>query len=189
MESNLITSRRSVRRYKDEVVSKEVVTQVIEQVRFAPSWGNTQVARYTIVTDETVIAKLADNCVKGFVYNVKMLQKAKNVCVLSYVQGKSGVFDGEKAKLMGLDEAGYVTDKGAEWEIFDAGIACQTFCLAAHEVGLGSCVMGVIEAQNIAEAIDLPEGETVAALITFGYPAEEPKTPRRLSAEEISRFI
>ncbi len=103
MEQNLLTSRRSVRRYKDEVISKEVVDQVIEMARFAPSWANTQVARYTIVTDETVIAKLAENCVKGFVYNVKMLQKAKNVCVLSYVQGKSGVFDAEKAKLMGLD--------------------------------------------------------------------------------------
>ncbi|OOB78211.1 MAG: nitroreductase [Epulopiscium sp. Nele67-Bin001] len=185
----MLKERRSVRKYKDEIVPKEVMDKVMDSARYAPSWGNTQVARYTLVTDPDIIKALAERCVKKFVYNVKVLENAKNVAVLSYVQGKSGAFEADKAKAMGLGNGGYVTDKGSDWEIFDAGIACQTFCLAAHEQGVGTCVMGVIDSDNIAEAIALPNGETVAALIPYGYPAEEPKPTPRLSVEQITRYI
>ncbi len=185
----MLKDRRSVRKYKDEVVPKDVMEKIMDSARYAPSWGNTQVARYTLVTDPKVIESLAEKCVQKFVYNVKVLQKAKNVAVLSYVKGKSGAFEADKAQAMGLGDGGYVTDKGAEWEIFDAGIACQTFCLAAHEQGVGTCVMGVIDAKSIAETISLPEDETVAALIPYGFPAEEAKTPPRLSVEQITRYI
>ncbi len=185
----LIKGRRSVRRYKEEIVPKNVMKNIIEGARYAPSWGNTQIARYTLVTDTTVIEQLAEKCVKGFVYNVKALKKAKNVAVLSYVQGKSGVFDADKAKLVNLQEGEYVTDKGATWEEFDAGIACQTFCLSAYAQGVGTCVMGVIEPATIADVISLPEDETVAALIIYGYPDEEPKPTPRHDVDDITRYI
>ena len=75
--------------------------------------------------DEEIIRKLAINGVTGLVYNIKILENAKGVTVLSFVKGKSGKLDKEE----------YVTEKGSVWEVFDAGIACQTFCLAAHAMG------------------------------------------------------
>ncbi len=82
----------------------------------------------------------------------------------------------------------YATSRANVWEVFDVGIACQTFCLAAHEKGIGTCVMGIIAAEELKEIADLPEDETVAALIAFGYPDEEVTSTTRKSIEEITRF-
>lgn len=49
--------------------------------------------------------------------------------------------------------------------------------------------MGVINDEVISNIINLPEDETVAALICYGYPNEEGNRTPRLSNEEISRFI
>ncbi len=177
--TELILTRHSIRKYKDELVSRADIEAIMQATRFTQSWANTQTARFTFVQDPALIARFASDGVKGFVYNIKTLQNAKNVLVLSTVQGKSGK----------MKTDGYATDKGAAWEVFDAGIACQTFALAAHAHGVGSCVMGIIDDAAIAQMIGLPEGETVAALIPFGYPAEEGRATPRLAVEELCRFI
>ena len=176
----MIKERRSIRNYKDEVVPKELMAEIIEITRWAPSWTNSQTPRFTLVTDPTVIEKFAVDGVKGFIYNAGTLKNAKNVAVLSFVEGKSGRAD--KYEIV-------TDDNPSRWEYFDAGIACQTFCLAAHAKGVGTCIFGIIDETVIAEAINLPEGEKVAALIVYGYPDQEAKPPRRKEVEEIVRFL
>lgn len=175
----MIKGRRSVRKYKQKKVDREMMKQIVEVSRFAPSWGNFQVARYTFVYDEATIKRLAHDGVNEFVYNINTLKEAANVAVLSFVKGKSGKLD--------TDE--YVTSKAQVWEVFDAGLACQTFCLAAHEKGIGTVVMGVINDEAISEIIGLPAEETVAALIVYGYPDEQPDAPQRKPVEELVRFV
>lgn len=176
----MIKERRSVRNFKNEKVDRKTMREVIEISRWAPSWGNFQVARYTLIDDDEVIAKLATDGVNGFVYNVNTLKNAKGVAVLSFVEGKSGK----------LDKDEYVTSKTNVWEVFDAGIACQTFCLAAHAKGVGTCVFGVIDEKSISDIVDLPEEETVAALIVYGYEdGEHAKATPRKNVEDIMRFI
>lgn len=177
----MIKERRSVRKYKNEKVDRETMKDIIEISRWAPSWANYQIARYTLVDDAATIAKLATDGVKGFVYNIKTLENAQGVAVLSIVKGKSGKLDLEK------DE--YATAKTMEWEVFDAGIACQTFCLAAHAKGVGTCIFGVIDERSIAEIVGLPEEEMVAALIVYGYGDEQPPATPRKDVEEILRFV
>ncbi len=177
----ILKNRRSVRTYKDEVVSKEVMHNIMEATRFAPSWANYQIARYTFITNPEKIAKLITDGVNDFTYNINTLKNAKNVAILSFVKGKSGKLDPEKNE--------FATSKAGVWEVFDAGIACQTFCLAAHAYGVGTCIMGVINDVELANIAGLPEEETVAALIVYGYPeGDTPATPRK-AVEEISRFI
>lgn len=177
----MIKERRSVRKFKQEKVDRETMREIIDISRWAPSWANFQVARYTLVDDEATIAKLATDGVQGFVYNVNTLKNAKGVAVLSFVKGKSGKFEPEK------DE--YVTSKASVWEVFDAGIACQTFCLAAHSKGVGTCIFGVIDDKSVSEIVNLPEEETVAALIVYGYGEEHPAPTPRKEVEEICRFV
>lgn len=176
----MIKERRSVRQYKDEVVSRETMKEIVDLARFAPSWGNFQIARYTIVDDPTVIERLATEGVNGFVYNVGTLKNAKGVAVLSFVKGKSGKLEGDD----------YATSKANVWEVFDAGIACQTFILAAHAKGVGTVVMGVIDDASISTIVGLPEEETVAALIVYGYEEGEhaQATPRK-EVDELLRFV
>jgi nitroreductase len=183
----MIKERRSVRKFKDEKVDREIMREIIEISRWAPSWANYQIARYTLVDDEATIERLANDGVKGFVYNMKTIQSAKGVAVLSYVKGKSGTLDQKKLDLM---KEQLSASKANVWEIFDAGIACQTFCLAAHAKGVGTCIFGVIDEKSISAIVKLPEDETVAALIVYGYedgPHAKP-TPRK-DVDEIVRFI
>lgn len=178
----MIKERRSVRKFKDERVDRETMREIIEISRWAPSWANYQIARYTLVDDETTIARLANDGVKGFVYNMNTLKKAKGVAVLSFVKGKSGTLAPEKGD--------FETSNAHLWEAFDAGIACQTFCLAAHAKGVGTCIFGVIDVDSIPEIVNLPEGETVAALIVYGYEegSHAKPTPRK-RVDEILRFV
>lgn len=175
----MIKQRRSIRKFKDKKVDRNTMKEIIEVSRWAPSWANFQVARYTLVDDESTIKRLGNEGVNGFLYNINTLKNAKGVAVLSFVKGKSGKYGKED----------YVTNKKDYWEVFDAGIACQTFCLAAHEKGVGTVIMGVIDDDAISKIVNLPDDETVAALIVYGYPDEAPAPTRRKAAEEIMRFV
>ncbi len=175
----MIKERRSVRRYRDEKVDRQTIEAIIDATRWSPSWANFQVARYTVVEDSELISRIASEGVHGFSYNISTLRNTPGVIVLSYVKGKSGKLSPED----------YATSKGSTWESFDAGIACQTLCLAAHNYGVGTCIFGVIDDQVISDIVSLPEGETVAALITFGYPDETPNATSRLEVDEVVRFL
>lgn len=177
----MIKERRSVRKFKEEPVDRNTMREIVDLARWAPSWANTQIARYTLVDDAEVIRKIASDGVQGFSYNMKTLDNAKGVCVLSHVKGKSGRLDPEKVD--------YKPVNPEAWESFDTGIACQTFCLAAHAKGVGTTIFGVIDQERIPKIIDLPEEETVSALIVYGWPDETPKPTPRHDANEIMRFI
>jgi len=176
----MIKGRRSIRKYKDEVVDRALMEEIIEITRYAPSWTNSQTPRFTLVENAEIISKFASEGVKGFVYNMDTLKNAKGVAVLSFVEGKSGRTDKYDIE---------TSENPGRWEYFDAGIACQTFCLAAHAKGVGTCIFGVIDEAVVAEAINLPEGETVAALIVYGYPEGEVKAPRRKEVDDLLRWV
>ncbi len=177
---DLLKERRSVRRFKDEKVSHDVLKEVVEIARYAPSWANYQVARYTFVDSEEKIKQLASEAMSNFSYNMRTLENAKGVLILSYVNGKSGKLDTGKGEL--------TTTNQNVWEVFDAGIACQTFCLAAHEKGIGTCIFGVFDKDKVPQIVNLPQDESVAALIVYGYPdGDIPKTPRK-EVSELVRF-
>lgn len=176
----MIKDRRSIRKYKKEKVDRKTMEEVVEVARWAPSWANFQIARYTLIDDPAIIEKLATEGVKGFTYNINTLKNAQGVAVLSFVKGKSGRLD---------DYGDFDSSNAHLWEVFDAGIACQTFCLAAHAKGVGTCIFGVIDDVSIADIIGLPAEETVAALIVYGYEDGHPEPTPRKPVEEIVRYL
>ncbi len=177
----LINGRRSVRKFTQEKVSRELLEEVVALARYAPSWKNYQIARYTFVSDEAMKEQLANSAVLGHAYNAGTLRKAAGVLVLSYVKGQSGKID--------LEKEAYATSKQNSWEVFDAGIACQTFCLAAHEKGLGTCIFGIFDEDQVPKIVDLPKEEAVAALIAYGFPEGERQAPPRKEVKELARFV
>jgi nitroreductase len=181
----MIKERRSVRKFKDEVVDRKLMEEIVEIARFSPSWGNYQVARYTFVDNGDIIKRLAHEGVNNFIYNIELLKNAKGVAVLSFVKGKSGIVE-----KLPLEDGEFNYDGNSNhWEVFDAGLSCQTFCLAAHAKGIGTTIMGIINDKIISEIVGLPEEETVAALIVYGYPDEKPATTPRKETSEIMRFV
>ena len=176
-----IKERRSVRKYTGNPVPREVMEAVIDHTRFAPSWTNSQTPRWNLIDNRDVITQIGETAVRGFSYNLDTLKNATGVAVLSYVKGVSG-----SVAKYGLEEA----ENASKWEVFDAGIAGATFCLAAHGHGVGTVIMGVIDEVKIAEIINLPENETVGAVIVYGYAIDETlPVPNRKEVSEILRFI
>lgn len=174
-----IKNRRSIRKYADKPVTHEVLNQIVDVARFAPSWKNVQIARYIAVEDRKMIDKIAENCIYGFEFNAKTIKRCPVLMVVTMVEGLSGR---EK-------DGTFTTSKEDGWEMFDAGIATQTFCLAAEAVGVGTVILGIFDEEKIKETVNVPEGQSVAALIALGYPEFEPKCPPRKETEELLKFI
>ena len=173
-----IQERRSIRKFKTDMVAANILEQIVSTARFAPSWKNTQTARYHIVTNAELKEKIATDCVCGFTFNTKTLLNAPVMVILSYVTGRCGY---ER-------DGSFTTSKEDRWEMFDAGIAAQTFCLAAHEQGIGTCIMGIFDEEKIAEALNLPEGQKVGAVIAAGYADIAPDAPPRKDVETLLTF-
>ena len=174
-----IETRRSIRKFKSDKIDHTTMEAIVKAASFAPSWKNTQVTRYVVIEDEAVKAKIADEGVLGFEYNSGTIKRAAALVVVTMVHGRSG-----------FERAGsYTTSKEDRWETFDAGIATQTFCLAAHEMGVGSVIMGIFDENKVAELIGLDESQKVAALVAVGYPDEEPATPKRKDTADLLKFI
>lgn len=173
-----LTQRRSCRKFKEEKIDRAVMREIVELCRFAPSWKNTQIARYTIVDDEALKNEIAEKGVLGLAFNTKTITRAAAVAVISYQTGLSGrEMDGT-----------FTTPEKDAWEMFDAGIATQTFCLAAREFDVGTCIIGVMDTAFIHEKLGLPADQKVACLVAMGYPEEWKSAPGRKETEEILSF-
>lgn len=171
-----IKTRRSVRKFTDKKVERDLVEQLVDLARWSPSWNNCRSIRYTVIDQDENIEKLANNWMA--VENIHIVANAPLVFAISSVQKRSG-----------FDRDGYTSsNKGATWEMFDAGVACQTLCLAANEMGLGTVILGTFDEENISKWLDLPERETLIALVACGYPEKIPLPPKRKEVVEILRY-
>lgn len=170
-----IRTRRSVRKFEEKKVPHEVMEQIVEAAAFAPSWKNSQTVRYIAVEDPALKEKIATEATMNFTHNKDIISACP---VLIAVVTKTGICGYEK-------DGSYTTSKKDKWEMFDAGIASQTFMLAAHEYGIGTVTLGIFDEEIVGKLLGLPEDENVSALIAAGYPAQQPAAPKRKSREEL----
>ena len=147
-----IRGRRSIRRFTDQPVSHEVLAQIVETASYAPSWKNTQITRYIAVEGEkkTALAK----CTRLFPGNGTIIENAPMVVAVTIIKGRSGY---ER-------DGSYSTPKEDGWQMFDAGIASEAFCLAACEQGLGTVILGLFDEEEAAELLDISPERELAAL-------------------------
>jgi len=168
-----IKGRRSIRKYKPDPVSEEMLQKIMEAVRWAPSWANTQCWEIIVVKDPKIKSELATALPKTNPA-LSSMTEAPLVIVLC---GKKGV--------SGFKKGGAVTVKG-DWLMFDTGIAMQTLCLTAHSLGLGTVVVGMFDQKKAEEILGVPQDAEVVAMTPLGYPAAEGSAPKR---KEPSEFI
>ena len=173
-----ILTRRSIRQFLDKPVEEDVLKDIVETASYAPSWKHTQITRYVAVTGE-LKDKIANECTETYANNGRIIMNAPMLVAVTIITGRCGY---ER-------DGSFTTRKGASWQMFDAGIASQTFCLAAHEQGLGTVIMGIFDDEKVAELINLPEGREVTALIALGYPNEEPVAPKRKPVEDLLTIL
>lgn len=175
----VVEKRRSVRKYLDRDIPDSDIKECVRVASFSPSWKNTQVVSYIIVKDEDIKSKIAEDCVCGFKFNTSTINRCKALAVVVVDAGISGY----------EEDGSFSTSKRDGWEMFDAGISTQTFCLAARELGIGTVILGYMDEEKIREVLDLPENKKPSALIAMGYPEKEGSMPHRKSVDELIKFI
>ena len=105
-----IKTRRSVRKFTEEKVPHEVLEQLVELSRWAPSWKNTQIARYVAVEDEALKSRIAEEAT--IPWNEGIIKGAPVLMVMTYVEKRSGF---ER-------DGSFSTTKGDRWQNFDCAV-------------------------------------------------------------------
>ncbi len=172
-----IKGRRSIRQFSDKPVPHEVLEQIVETASFAPSWKHTQITRY-IAVEGALKDKIAAECTTAYAKNGEIINSAPMVIAVTYIKNRSGF---ER-------DGSFSTPKEGGWQMFDAGIATEAFCLAAYEQGLGTVILGIFDEAKAASLLEIPEERELVALIPIGYPAEEPVAPKRKPVEELLSY-
>jgi nitroreductase len=171
---DLVMKRRSVRDYRADPVPREMIESCVEAARFAPSASNTQGWRFFVVEGE-LKNRLVKEAMGGVVVPNRFASCAPVIVALA----------------MKLDVVTHRIGagiKGIDYHLLDAGIAGEHFVLRAAELGLGTCWIGWFDKKAAKRILDIPSKWDVPALITVGFPVEEPKAKGRPLTSEICTF-
>ena len=172
-----ILGRRSIRRFKPDAINHDILEEIVETASYAPSWKHTQITRY-IAVEGALKDQIAAQTCDAWKPNADIINSAPVLMVISIIKNRSGF---ER-------DGSYSTPRNDGWQMYDAGIASQTFCLAAHDKGIGSVILGIFDSAKVASILEVPEDRDVIALIPIGYPAEEPVAPKRKSVEDLLSY-
>lgn len=174
-----IKERRSIRKFKPDAIDKDVLADIIETASFCPSWKHTQIVRYIAIENPEIKNRIANGCTSMFPNNGTIMLGAPMVIAVTVIKNRCGY---ER-------DGSFTTPREDTWQMFDAGIASQTFCLAAHEKGIGSVIIGIFDQAAIEDLLEIPEDRELVALIPIGYPDEAPAAPRRKPVEDLLSYI
>ena len=170
----LTKERRSIRKYEDKEIPEDVLSRLLEAVRWSPTWTNTQCFELIVIRDEKTKLKLQEEVAKFKNPATKAIVDAPVLIVFCAKKGVSGYYHKE------------VSTKFGDWFMFDLGIATQTLCLAAKSEGLGTVIVGLFDHKQAEEILNVPDGYELVNIVPVGYPAKIGKTPPR---REISEFV
>ena len=169
----IIKGRRSIRRYQDQEIPEQDLNQVLEAIRWSPSWANTQCWEAIVIKDLSIKQKLQEVLSTGNPAT-KAIGEAPVVIALCGKLERSGYKKGE------------ATTKFGDWFMFDLGIATQSLCLAAHNLNLGTVIVGLFNHSKAGDILKVPKDYEVVALVPLGYPAQKGSAPPR---REIDDFL
>lgn len=174
---NLIEKRRTVRKYAaGNSVSKEDVLAMVKAAQEAPSWKNSQTGRYYCIMNEKDVACFREKCLPEM--NAGKCENAVLI-VSTFVHNRAGFQRDGSAD----------NELGNGWGCYDLGLQNENLVLKATELGYGTLIMGIRDADEIREFCDVPESETVVAVIAVGVPGEEPGRPKRKETGDIVKFL
>lgn len=157
---DVISKRRSIRKFKSDPVPKEDIEYIVEAARLAPSWANSQCWKFVVVTDPDIKAELA-KAGNGWIANAPVVI---TVCA---------------------DPSRPGTKEDQEYYMLDVGIAMEHLILAAADRGLGTCWIGAFDEKAVKSALGVPDNIRVVASTPLGYPDQDPAPRQRRPLDEV----
>jgi nitroreductase len=185
----LLQSRSSVRSYQNTPVPSNVLEDILEAGRLAPSGGNEQPWRFGVVTDPILIGQIA-----ALAHRQSWMAQAPLLIVLCtvFVEDERGGRDIQIHRfpewtglITGLDQELY---HALNQEEHQTKIAGTQMVLAALEHGLGSCWVSRFEVRPLAALLNLPKDTLPSEILVFGYPDRPQKPTPKKCIEELVFF-
>jgi nitroreductase len=157
-----IKTRRSIRSFADKPVPKELVEEIIEMGRAAPSAGNRQARDFFVVTDMDTKVRIVEAALgQDFI--------AQAPFVIVVCANEERIVNPYR-------------ERGIElYCIQDASAAVQNMLLALHARGLACCWIGAFNERAVSGIISLPSHLRPVAILPIGYPAEGGREPPKRS--------
>lgn len=164
-----IKGRRSIRAFKNQDVPVEIVEELIDAARWAPSAGNIQPWEFIIVRKPKIKRRLVEAAL-GQVF----IEEAPVVIVVCADEERSSQGYGVRGETL--------------YCIQDTAAAIQNIHLTAYSLGLGTCWVGAFREEETREILNVPRGMRSVAIIPIGYPAETPTAQMRKSISQIVHY-
>lgn len=156
----VIKKRRSIRKFEQRPVSEEMIRDILDCARLAPTANNVQPWLFGAVTDADLLAQIS-----GLTDYGKFIKD----CAVCFA-----VF----------------TDRTTKYFLEDGSAATENILLACTAYGIGSCwVAGHKKAyaESVRKCLNVPEPYTLIALVAAGYSKQKP-SPKKKSLQEITFF-
>jgi len=185
-------ARRSTRRFKKDVPPRELLEKLIDAVRYAPTGTNRQAVKLSIVTDQDLIDRLRTaimarygayerhlaNPLKRFFLSLFVDRRLGSPGLRAFLRSFMDGWRGGRDVLFHEAPVAVFVSTGPEASTpkDDCCIALHQMTLYAERLGLGSCLLGTVEAafgktRALNDLIGLPRERTVLAAACFGFPA------------------
>jgi len=163
-----ITLRRSVRQYKSECPDQEIIRNIFNKARLAPSACNIQPWYFYVVINKEIVRKIQS------AYKSEWFTTAPAVII--------ACADYESAWKRSYD--------GKNYGDVDLSIIFDHITLLACEAGLGTCWIGAFEPATLKEVFNFRKNLTPVALTPIGYPANlTGQKKKRKEVTEIMEFM
>jgi nitroreductase/Pyruvate/2-oxoacid:ferredoxin oxidoreductase delta subunit len=187
----LLLSRRSIRRFKPDEVPRDLVEQIIQMTRTAPTGAPPSEVGIVVLDGREKVGELADDVLRAFEKSIPILNpvvlrllrpfmgKTERKMIRDFVRPVMQL-DVEKWK-HGIDKLCYaaplvmIFHRTPLSDPADAPVAMTYAMLSAQSLGLGTCWIGMIVAINhypyLKRKYRIPEVNEVAGMLAIGYPA------------------
>ena len=166
----LIKSRRTIRKYKNEKIGREKIEKIIDAARWAPSAANLQPIEFLVIDRNEIKEKIAN------ITGHKRYEFAPIVIVV--------VINFSRYKKI----TKYYNLK-SQLGIIDASLAIQNLMLMAHAEGLGTAWGDIFNKEEIKNLLKLPENIEPFILIPLGIPeGDSPKASERRPLEDLMHW-
>ena len=202
-----IRSRRSIRKFKPDLIRDEDIRAIIEAATLAPNAGNSQMWKFLAVTNRDILAHLKEVIVGKLDSFSQWPEAEPHKVGLRAAKGWSTFFTEAPVTIIVLGEP-YVSaidevleKRGWDRPAIDAlrqkpdiqsiGAAIENLCLAAHAMGYGTCWMSApcIAGPEIRELLNIKPPWEVIAFVPVGVSDYDPPARPRKPLDEVLEFV
>ena len=165
----IIKKRRSIREFEDRAVPEEVMDDLVEALRWAPSAGNLQSRFFYFVLNPALREELAEAAyAQDFIARAPLVVVACADRRIAHTYGRRGM---------------------ELYMIQDASASAQNLLLAAHARGLGAVWVGSFDEERVRFLLDIPDDLLPVALVPIGWPAERPLPRSRFPRDQMVKVL